>query len=101
MSFKPPATGLSKLAPGLEASLVSEVPLGCMGDKQDIALACLFLASPAAKYVSGATLVVDGAASLWRTQPVPRESVTRMSRGVEATSRAVGLPIGQPPASKL
>lgn len=36
------------------------VPLGRMGEPDDIASACLYLASPFASYVSGANLVVHG-----------------------------------------
>ena len=36
------------------------IPLGAMGTPQDIAAACLFLASPAARYITGQTLAVDG-----------------------------------------
>lgn len=61
---------MTKLAPGeaerVEALSISKIPLGHMGDKWDIAMACLFLASPAAKFVSGATLVVDGAEWLYK-----------------------------------
>ncbi|KIY97619.1 hypothetical protein MNEG_10346, partial [Monoraphidium neglectum] len=42
-------------------------------------------------YVSGETLVVDGAAWLHRPQLVPRESVSQVSRRVEGTSRKVGV----------
>jgi peroxisomal 2,4-dienoyl-CoA reductase len=45
--------GLTKLAPGAEAEakkvIVQSVPLGRMGRKWDIAMACVFLASPAAR----------------------------------------------------
>lgn len=37
------------------------VPLGRIGEKQDIADACLFLSSPLASYISGVILPVDGA----------------------------------------
>ncbi|KAL6759262.1 hypothetical protein V8C86DRAFT_2576977 [Haematococcus lacustris] len=86
--------GMAKLAPGAEQQAVqlvtSTVPLGRMGRKWDIAMACLFLASPAASYVSGDTLVVDGANWMWRPELVPRAAVSRVSRGVEGQSRAVG-----------
>lgn len=36
------------------------VPLGRLGRPEDIADACLFLASPAARWITGANLVVDG-----------------------------------------
>jgi len=36
------------------------VPLGRLGDPIDVADACLFLASPAARWITGAELVVDG-----------------------------------------
>ena len=44
--------------------------LGRMGTGEDIANACVFLASEAASFVTGATLVVDGGRSLSR-QPDP------------------------------
>lgn len=93
--------GLSKLAPadGSKASAVEDVvlgaiPLGRLGEKADIALACVFLASSAARFVSGETLVVDGAAWLHRPQLVPREMVSAVSRRVESKSRAVGVAAG-------
>ena len=45
--------------PDLEA-VASTVPLGRMGSPRDVAEACLWLASDAAAWVSGANLVVDG-----------------------------------------
>jgi len=36
------------------------IPLGGMGSPQDIAAACLFLASPASRYITGQCLAVDG-----------------------------------------
>ncbi|GBF92035.1 hypothetical protein Rsub_04382 [Raphidocelis subcapitata] len=88
--------GLSKLAPGeggrsMEEVVRASVPLGRLGEKGDIALACVFLASGAARYITGETLVVDGGAWLHRPQLVPREMVTAVSRGVESKSRGVGV----------
>ena len=36
------------------------IPLGCVGQPEDIAYAALFLASPMAAYITGATLDVNG-----------------------------------------
>ena len=36
-------------------------------------------------------MVVDGAAWMWKQPVVPREMVSKASRGIEAKSRAVGL----------
>lgn len=40
------------------------IPLGSMGEANDIAYAMLYLASDAAKFVTGQTIVVDGGATL-------------------------------------
>ncbi|WP_395503126.1 SDR family oxidoreductase [Ectopseudomonas mendocina] len=44
------------------------VPLGHLGEPEDIAGAMLFLASDAASYITGQTIVVDGGATLPETQ---------------------------------
>ena len=45
--------GISKLAPGdeggMEDVIKTAIPIGHMGDKRDIALTCVFLASPTAR----------------------------------------------------
>jgi NAD(P)-dependent dehydrogenase (short-subunit alcohol dehydrogenase family) len=54
--------GMARLAPD-EASrdaVVRAVPMRRMGTPRDVADACMFLASDAARYVSGAILPVDG-----------------------------------------
>ncbi|MGN6311455.1 MAG: SDR family oxidoreductase [Xanthobacteraceae bacterium] len=43
------------------------VPMGQMGEADDIAFAMLYLASPQAKYVTGQTIVVDGGSTLPET----------------------------------
>lgn len=55
--------GMARLAPTDAARdrVVASVPLGRMGLPDDIANACLFLASPLSSYISGAILPVDGA----------------------------------------
>ena len=92
--------GLAKLAPGAESMIAKVVPLGRMGDKEDIALACVYLASRAGRYVTGDTLVVDGGHWLWKPPAVPRDKVVQASKGVEASSRATGVP-GAKARSKL
>src|SRR5262249_42536903 len=58
--------GMARLAPGGDAAAVlkKRVPLGRWGTIDEIADALLFLVSPAATYVTGATLLVDGGTSL-------------------------------------
>ena len=46
--------------PSMIAAVAKTVPLGRLGEPRDVGDACLFLASPLASYVSGATLVVHG-----------------------------------------
>jgi NAD(P)-dependent dehydrogenase (short-subunit alcohol dehydrogenase family) len=41
-------------------TLPGRIPLGGMGSPDDIAAACLFLVSPAARYITGQCLAVDG-----------------------------------------
>jgi NAD(P)-dependent dehydrogenase (short-subunit alcohol dehydrogenase family) len=43
--------------------LIAETPLGRIGEAEDIAKACLFLASDEAGYITGAILPVDGGQS--------------------------------------
>jgi NAD(P)-dependent dehydrogenase (short-subunit alcohol dehydrogenase family) len=42
------------------AAMAATVPLGRMGEPGDVADACLFLASPLARYISGSNLVLHG-----------------------------------------
>ncbi len=59
-------TEINQDAPRDEASLaphVNRVPLGRIGEPEDIAPAVLFLASEGARYVTGAVLTVDGGTS--------------------------------------
>jgi NAD(P)-dependent dehydrogenase (short-subunit alcohol dehydrogenase family) len=72
-----PAVRVNALAPGLiktefarahweprEESIVSRIPLRRLGEPDDIATAALFLASDAAKWITGQTLVVDGGSTI-------------------------------------
>lgn len=44
----------------LKANILKQIPLGKLGAAEDIAAAALYLASPAARYVTGQVLTVDG-----------------------------------------
>ena len=43
------------------ARVAATVPMGRMGTPEDVANACLFLASPMASYISGSSITLDGA----------------------------------------
>lgn len=49
------------------ADIARGVPLGRLGEPEDIAAAMLFLASDAASYITGQTIIVDGGATLPET----------------------------------
>jgi peroxisomal 2,4-dienoyl-CoA reductase len=92
-------TGANKLVP--EGSMMKSVetePLFKLGEKWDIAMAALYLASDAGKYINGTTMVVDGGLWLSRPRHFPKEAVKQLSRAVEKRSR--DSPIGIP-KSKL
>ncbi len=44
----------------LRAGVLKQIPLGSFGQPDDIAGAAVFLASPAARYITGQVLAVDG-----------------------------------------
>ncbi len=52
--------GIERAWPGGVNAYLQAVPLGRLGRPDDVADACLFLASPAARWITGANLVVDG-----------------------------------------
>jgi 3-oxoacyl-[acyl-carrier protein] reductase len=54
----------------LSSDIARGVPLGRLGEPEDIAGAMLFLASDAASYITGQTIIVDGGATLPETQAV-------------------------------
>jgi len=44
----------------MRAAMLRQIPLGALGTADDVAGAALFLASPAARYITGQVLTVDG-----------------------------------------
>ncbi|XP_026442877.1 peroxisomal 2,4-dienoyl-CoA reductase-like [Papaver somniferum] len=73
------------------------------GEKWDIAIAALYLASDAAKHINGTILVVDGGDLFNRASHVSKEAVKEMSRSVEKRSRSGALApeSGVPTRSKM
>lgn len=50
--------------PAKAARIARHIPAGELGRPEDIAYAMRFLASPAARYITGQTIVVDGGSTL-------------------------------------
>ena len=57
-------TAAANYPPGFLASVASDLPYHRLGTPQEVSSAVTYLLSPGARYVSGATLRVDGASSL-------------------------------------
>ncbi len=61
------SSGLSNYDPSILKDIASYIPARRLGSESEVAAAVTFLLSPAASYITGDTLRVDGASSLWRT----------------------------------
>jgi len=48
------------IKPEMKTEMLKQIPLGNFGQAEDVANAALFLASPAARYITGQVLTVDG-----------------------------------------
>ena len=53
-------TAPARIDPGYEARLMKAIPMRRWGEPKEIADAILFLASPAASYITGQSLAIDG-----------------------------------------
>jgi NAD(P)-dependent dehydrogenase (short-subunit alcohol dehydrogenase family) len=60
-----PAPAVQQGNAAFVATLATKVPLGRVGQAEEIKAPTLFLASPAASFVNGANLVVDGGWTCW------------------------------------
>jgi 3-oxoacyl-[acyl-carrier protein] reductase len=49
-----------KLTPDQRQAILGQIPMGLLGEPNDVAEAVLFLASPGARYITGQVLAVDG-----------------------------------------
>jgi len=61
------SSGLANYDPAVLEHLERSLPTRRLGSESEVASAVTFLLSPGASYISGATLRVDGASSLWRS----------------------------------
>lgn len=52
--------GAKALMPDLYNGIVAQIPMGRMGTPEEVAKSIVFLASPAAGYITGSNLVIDG-----------------------------------------
>eukprot|EP01111_Echinosteliopsis_oligospora_P000880 TRINITY_DN1107_c0_g1_i1.p1 TRINITY_DN1107_c0_g1~~TRINITY_DN1107_c0_g1_i1.p1 ORF type:complete len:279 (+),score=101.28 TRINITY_DN1107_c0_g1_i1:75-911(+) len=79
--------GMSRLSGKSEDRLegmTTEIPIARLGDVEDIGAAALYLVSPAASYVNGHTIVVDGGARLWTSPFVSAEQYQALSSSRKA-----------------
>jgi NAD(P)-dependent dehydrogenase (short-subunit alcohol dehydrogenase family) len=77
-----PMTAGAMAAPGLEAAFAKEYPLGRIGTSDDVAAACLWLASDDC-FMTGQTLQVNGGLTL-RRNPLPHEVQAAVGAAVAA-----------------
>jgi citronellol/citronellal dehydrogenase len=59
------SSGTKQYPPELLERGVRETPLKRVGTIEEVAAAIIFLASPAAQFITGATLRLDGGQALW------------------------------------
>ncbi len=57
--------GMNVYPPEAQAAMRASNPLFAFGDVQDVAEACIYLAAPSAKFITGEIVIVDGGLRLW------------------------------------
>ena len=87
------SSGLDHYPPWVQASIrgfVQNIPAKRMGTESEVAATIVFLLSPAAAYITGVSIKIDGASSLWRSNweiddhnnaPPPYEGFSDVGRG--------------------
>jgi NAD(P)-dependent dehydrogenase (short-subunit alcohol dehydrogenase family) len=55
----------AKLHPEVIDGIAERTPMGCFGEPEDLGPLAVYLASDAARYMTGAALVIDGGYTLW------------------------------------
>jgi gluconate 5-dehydrogenase len=55
----------SRLNPALMETLRAQIPMGELGRPEDVGPLAVYLASDAARYVTGAVVVIDGGYTIW------------------------------------
>jgi len=75
-------TAAANYPPGFLADMAADLPYQRLGTPEEVASAVTYLLSPGARYVSGATIRVDGCSSLFRRvgfRVEPHESLPQLS----------------------
>jgi len=55
---------IAKIPEAMLQKILEQIPLSRFGEVEDVAGVCMFLASPAANYITGQTIVVDGGVTI-------------------------------------